>query len=196
MTNLVSIANQALGWLGAELITSIDDDVTGAKLVKANVDHLRRDLLTQVDWRFATALMKLPKSATSPEFGFANAFPIPNDTLKVITVNDNQYEWQRVGNNILTDEGTVNVRAIVDITDYQNMPDYFAQALAAYLSYNLAMPLTDSRSLQQDMFNLFREKLRTAKTTDGMQGKSRRLKMNGLLKSRAGNGTFWAGPIV
>ena len=42
----VSISNQALGWLGANPITSLDENGAAAALCRNNYDHCRDGLLT------------------------------------------------------------------------------------------------------------------------------------------------------
>jgi len=191
----VAIANMALGWLGANLITSLQDGSTEAKLMDANFFAIRDAVLEEVDWRFATARYSLVLSAEKPEFEYANKFLIKENVLKVITVNENKYDWQREGEYILSDEAVCNIRCIVRIVSPALFTPLFVQALAARLAADLAMPLTQNRTLQGDMYALYKVKLTEAKSSDGQQGKSRKLRMRKLLQARSTSGNFF-GPTV
>ncbi len=194
MASEVSICNQAIAWLGGTLITSLDDNSTEAKLCKATYASVRDAVLEARDWTFAIGRHDLPVSATAPINGYANAFPIPSDVLRILGVLDND-DWQVEGQDIVTNEGAVSIKAVVRVTDPNRFSALFVQALAARLAADLAIPLTQSRELQKQHYQIYNDKLDEAVTNDGMQGKSRKITSNWLQSSRVGSSTL-PGPTV
>ena len=196
MSTRVSICNQALGWLGANLITSLDDETTEANLCKANYDSLRDAVLESQNWTFATAWEKLIKLSTSPTSLYPNSFQIPADAIHIIYCGvdyDNPVNWRREGQTIVTDDGNCTIQYIKRIEDEAQFSSLFTQALAARLAADLAIPLTKSRTMQSDMFQLYQVKLKEAASRDNQQGRSRRIRSRWL--NRAGASSS-AGPTV
>lgn len=194
MASEVSICNQALSWLGGTHITSLDDDSTEASLCKATYASVRDAVLEARNWTFAIGRYDLPKAATGPTNGYANAFPIPSDVLRVLEVLDNN-DWRMEGDGIVTNEGAVSIRAVVRVTDPNRFSALFVQALAARLAADLAIALTQSRELQKQHYQIFEAKMDEAAVNDGMQGKSRQVTSNWLRSARSGSSTL-PGPTV
>ncbi len=194
MASEVSICNQALSWLGGAHITSLDDESTEAVLCKATYASVRDAVLEARDWTFAVGRYDLPKAATGPTNGYANAFPIPSDVLRILEVLDN-LDWQIEGQDVVTNEDAVSIKAVVRVTDPNRFSALFVQALAARLAADLAIALTQSRELQQQHYQLYLAKLDEAAANDGMQGKSRKITSSWLQRSRLGSSTL-PGPTV
>lgn len=194
MASDVSICNQALSWLGGSLITSLDDDINEAKVCKANYADIRDAVLEAHDWTFAIGRFDLPKSATPPVNGYANAFPLPPDVLRVMDFNDGE-DWRIEGTAIVTNEAAAKIRAVVRITDPNRFSALFVQALAARLAADLAITLTQSMKLQKQYYAIYNDKMNEASTNDGMQGKSRKITSSWLRGSRY-SGSSLAGPTV
>ena len=53
MSNRVDIANLSLTWMGANLITSLEDEAPEAQILKANYDLARDATLEAHEWSFA-----------------------------------------------------------------------------------------------------------------------------------------------
>jgi len=194
MASEVDICNLALSWLGGSLITSLDDNSTEAKLCKANYAIVRDAVVESRDWTFAVQRYDLAKNATPPVNGYANGFQIPSTVLRVVEVNCGE-DYRVEGNDIVTDENSVKIRAIGQVTDTSFFSPLFVQALAQRLAADIAIGLTQSRELQQQHWQLYLAKLDEAAANDGMQGKSRKITSNWLQQSRSG-GSALAGPTV
>jgi len=197
----VSIANQALSFLGADPIISLDDDQTEAKLVKANYAAIRLSLLEQHNWTFATAWADLNPLADPPVNQFSHAFPLPSTLLRVLFVGQDfehpEGAWRKEGNNIVKDGDTCRIQYILDITDPNNFSSLFVQAFAQRLAADLAIPLTNSRSLMENHWQLYEAKMKQAVSRDQLQGKSRRIRSRWLENGRFNYGRGGvAGPTV
>lgn len=201
MTTEVSICNQALGWLGEGFITSLDDDSKAAELCKLNYPELRNAVLEAANWTFASKRFELPKTDPPPPYGYANRYRLPSEVLRVIEVNKIDYydptrDWQKEGDSIVTNDNECRTRCIVQITDPTLFSPLFVQALAQRLAADLAVPITQSRALQGDHWQLYTAKMREAKALDGMQGKSKRARSRYLENARWSSGPAGAGPTV
>ena len=194
MASDVSICNTALSWIGGQLITSLDDESREAQLCKAVYEDVRDAVTAAHDWTFAIGRFDLPKNAAAPVNGYANGFQLPSEVLRVMDVNCGE-DWRIEGQDIVTNEGSAKIRAVVRITDPTRFSALFVQALAARLAADLAIPLTQSKELQRQHYELYMTKLSEAVTNDGMQGKSRKITSSWLRSSRYRGATL-AGPTV
>lgn len=198
----VSICNQALSWVGEDPITSLNDPTTKAEsLCKANYAPLRDAVLEAHNWTFAIARYNVAKLTTSPEYGYANQFTIPGEVLRVISVNklalnDVTRDWQIEGENIVTDDTTCKMMAVIRVTDPNKFSAMFEQALAARLAEALSIPITKSLNIQQAMMEKYDMLVRKAISIDNIQGKSKRLRSRWLQNARLSSGPRSIGPVV
>ena len=77
----VSISNRALTFLGAQPITSLDDDTKEARACKRMFEQSRNQVLRGHPWNFAMKRVELAADTTSPVWGKTNAFSWPSDCL-------------------------------------------------------------------------------------------------------------------
>ena len=175
----VKICNLALSWLAGNLIISLDDEIAEAQLCKANYELSRDAVLEAIAWTFATRRYRLTPEATGPAWGYAFQFTIPAEiiTLLEVTANSdtpngaNNLDWRREGNRILCDNSVAYVKAIYREDDPARYPPNFVQAVAARLATEIAIPLTESVELMQNMEGKYKDRLVIAAGTDGIQGK-------------------------
>jgi len=199
--SVVNICNMALGWIGGDRITSLGDDSTRANLCNLNYPRSRDVVLEAREWTFAVKHQLLSPDAaapSNPEYG--QRFFIPTDILRVLTVHQpvdfgadqltagliqaEQIPWVREGRYILCNFDEVSMRGIQRIESTGEFSESFVHALSARLAADLAIPLTESKELQQQMYSLYLEKLDDASATDGMQGRSQRIRSRYLQSRR------------
>ena len=200
----VAICNLALGWLGGDLIISLDDPSVEAKLCKANYELLRDAVIEEREWTFAVKRLEPAGLVAGPLYGFDKAFQIPPEVIRVLQVSragevidgtiiegsflsatrggtgtgrETRIEWNREADMIFANNSDrIFIRALIRIEDTTKYSPSFDQALAARLAMELAIPITNSRTLQKDMASLYVEKMRLAAATDGMQGRSQNVR--------------------
>ena len=199
----VSICNQALSLLGAigrentVPLTSLDDDSNYARLCKLNYEPVRDAVLAEHNWSFATRWEKLTAAADPSPGEFANEYPLPGDVLEVLFVGedyDHPEEWRLEGNAVRTD-GPGKVQVIYRVEDTSRFSSLFTQAFVARLAAELAIPVTNSRTLMENMFAMYDQKMKRAAARDSQQGTSRRIRSRWLSHSR-NRGMHLAGPTV
>lgn len=185
----VGICNLAIGWLGEKRITSIDDESTAARLCKEMWSHALDSLLASREWSFARERFgPLAAATTAPTYYYTKKFQIPSTVLRVLRVEDAYAqpieEWQREGQFIVCFDETVYMVALVRVTDIGSLPAPFAQALAARLSADLAIPITQNSDLWAKRVQLAAAELQNAATLDGMQGRAVRITQTNLSRVR------------
>ena len=181
------ICNLALQWLGEDPILTFEDapepesDTYARKrsLCKLNYPNARDAVLEDGDWTFANRFYNLGQLADPikndprpPITG--NAFQVPGDVLRIIQCDDGSANWNlpwiKLEDRVFIEAEQCYADTIVRIEDSIRYTPGFVQALAARLAADLAIPVRDSRSLQQDMWALYQSKLAGALANDGRQG--------------------------
>lgn len=199
MSTVVSICNQALAMVGGKLITSIDDDITEAKVCKANYEPVRDELLEAANWSFTLEWLDLPKLANPPLSEFANAFQLPSDVIRVIFVGkdfEHPTQWQREGMNIMTNNATCMCQVVRREVDTTKFTPKFVGAFATRLAAEMALPLTNNGKVYELLMGSAERKLTDAINSDNSQGRAKKIFSSWLQSARAGGYTGQAGPYV
>jgi len=180
MANEVTICNQALSYLGADPITSLEDNNATAALMKVNYDTLRDAVLEERHWTFAT-LRRSSTTANTPPYGDGFAHAIPQEYLlvyrvfrNVVSFDPNNWVpstgWRREGANIIAREETIHMWGTERLTNTNRYTSMFRQCLAARLAADLCMAITESAEHQERMWKLYASKIVAAAASDGGQG--------------------------
>lgn len=171
--SVVEICNRALDLLGAPPITSLDDASVAARLCSRNYGPCRDSVLRAYPWNEATARAALAAEVTAPAWGYARAYPLPADCLRVVTVEDELLAagpWRVEGGRILTDaDAPLNVRYIRQLTDPGLIGPLLADAIAARLAAQIAFGLTNNVSMAQSMQALLEQMMRDARRIDSLE---------------------------
>lgn len=173
--NDIDIVNAALVQLGCEKIVALDDSTAEGRIAGPLYPITRDAMLAQRQWTFAKTRVALALSNTPPVFGFANAYALPNDIITVIRV------WFADGRTLVADyirEGgyvLTNAEAPVFAEILRKVPEsafhpLFTKALVAQLAADMAIPLTENRSLADSWETKAVNRLQEAALQDGKQG--------------------------
>jgi hypothetical protein len=198
MISEVSICNQALGYLGANPITSFADQSTTAELCRNNYPYIRDAVLEERMWTFATARATSTVADLDP-WGQMYAHKMPLGWISVFRcyrdVNNIECPikstgWKREGQTVLSKEATVYLWGIQRITDTGKFSPLFTQALAARMAAELAIVITESKTLQSDLWTLYQAKLADATTRDGQQGSHERIQADTYITARGRGGAL------
>jgi hypothetical protein len=155
--------------------------------MRNNYPFIRDAVLEERMWTFATARAS-SISQTKDEWDSMYVHPSPPDWISVFRVyrnhNHRDYSWRMEGGNILSKYTSVLLWGLERVTDTGKFSPLFVQALAARIAADAAIPLTENRSLQSDMWNLYDAKLSAAAAKDGMQGSNDRTTSDRLINVR------------
>ncbi len=155
------VANHALQKLGAQLISSMNEDTREARTVNACYSILRDRELRAHSWNFSIKRVALAPSATVPAFGFAKAFPLPADCLRILP-SARHVDWTIENINgvshILTNEGAViYLRYVARITDEAVFDELFVDMLACKIAWHCCETITQSNQKKADVMNEYKE---------------------------------------
>ena len=196
MSQRIDIINVSLRLLGAESITSLEDDAPEAQLIK-DMYFIARDAMLEIaEWTFATKRFLPAKETESPAWGWTSSFPIPSDILRVTRVdradivslgssmNRRPAEHEVEGRKILCNEDVIYCTGIRRIEDEGIYSPMFAEAFGYKLAAQACLLITESNTKLQQMAGLYVEAIGKAKSRDGMQGTTRRLRNQTLSRAR------------
>lgn len=174
MVNETQICNMALGRVGLQRISSLTESSNIAVVCNLLYSQVRDQVLLHFPWNFAKSRASLTQLADAPAFGYTYQYQLPNDCLRVITMNsENQVDqpvWIKEGQYILTDETEAEIIYIRRVTETGLFTPLFIRALYVALAAELCITLASDRTTQTQLLNEFGGILRLAEATDGREG--------------------------
>ena len=179
MASDVSICNSALAKINAQRITVLTESTKAARL--CNVIFVPSlDFVTRSHpWTCAIHRQALAQLATGPIFEWTYQYQLPTSPYCLRPLNvystSGEPEYTIEGRSLLTNDTGVNLRYIKKITDYGEIDASLAEALAYYLAFQLAWPLKGSRTLKNDMWEIFEKRIKPlSKSVDSMQASTKK----------------------
>lgn len=194
MPSKVDIANNAFRLLGASRITAFDDGTKNANSVSEIYDDVHQELL-QFPWNFAATRVKLAQLATAPAFGYDHAYALPADWIFTISVSNNdagigtilyKEEYQDGQNVLLSSSDDVYLRYTFNLEDTNRMSAKFRKALSTALAQGMAIDITNSNTVEDQMDKRASKALSRAKSSDGIQSFPERRPLGSWRNSRSG----------
>lgn len=170
MATVLSICNSALIKLGANTITSIDQNSKEAILCKAQYPIVLTRVLQEHPWNFAIKRASLQKLADAPAFGFQAQFQLPPDYLRVLTPYPETVKFVVEGDKVLCDEANLSIRYLFNAEDPSKYPPQFAEVFAYELALELSYALVQSNTQQAQLANMAKNFKLTARTYDAQEG--------------------------
>lgn len=183
MASQVDICNRALTKLGAERITDINQSSKSARVMAALWDTVRRAELRKRFWSFAIGRDLLPALSTAPSWGFARAFQLPADFLRIVQINDvfivpsltdyregDDSAYAIEGKQLLCDfDAPLKIRFIRDITDPGSFDPLFVEAFASKLAYESCYEITQSHQARDAALNDYKIAVTEAGRTNAIE---------------------------
>ncbi|MBQ9236233.1 MAG: hypothetical protein IJ184_07225 [Alphaproteobacteria bacterium] len=164
----INIINRALLKIGEPLISSTAQEPNG-KIYGLIYEDILKLLLCNNDWRFAIKRVCLAPDIQDPISGFAKAYTLPADFLKLyqfglgwklpnyrnyIALSDERYSIE--GDKILCDvEDKLYISYVALVTEEKKFSPWFREAMAAKLAAEYAMRIKQSAQLAQGFENEF-----------------------------------------
>jgi hypothetical protein len=174
MSSQAGICNRALEKLGEQPIVSINDESKQAQALKRVYGETLNALLTEHPWHFAKKRAALAAAATAPDWGFAYAYPVPADFLRLLAIENGaafSLEADAVAPQaILSDvPPPLRVLYLYAVGDSGRLPPHFVEAFASKLAFDICEDLTQSNTKKDMMSQLFLADLAKAKRINGLQ---------------------------
>ncbi len=178
MADKIDVINSALRRIGASRISDPNEPVKNANVARDIYDDILEDLLRSNFWNFATRRIELAQLSEVPTFEFDYAYALPSDWLRTVSVHPNgdgyqsiiNYKEENVGdqNVILASTEELFMRYIALVTDVNLWSADFKQAMILALARDLAIPISSSNELREQMDTAARKALAKARSTDAM----------------------------
>ena len=183
----IDICSRALILVGAEPITSFDDDTTEALIAGNMYEDIARTNLTATRWRFATNQAILNRLSDAPTGRFSSAYQLPDYLfLHAVTVRDFQIEYNVYGNKVFCDADTADV-LIADFTyraSEVDWPSYFSVCVEYAMAVVFATALIRDTSLSGLMSNQYEFLMAKARSTDSQQQTTRKIVTSRFITNR------------
>lgn len=199
MATKVQICNVALSaYLGAGRITSITEDSTAAIQCNLHFDDIVLDLFETHWWDFATGRQLLAEKATNDRSAeWAYAYQKPADSVAIRWVNHAETARGLIGrgespdvirettlDTIYCDVAGATCEFTKNLTDTALYPQYFANAISAYLAAAVALPITKNMELARNAQRMAYDQLGKAIALDERQQGKREDQVPEYLKLR------------
>jgi len=195
MPGETDVVNVALIRIGASRITSLTDGSPSANAANDIYALTRDKLLRAHPWNFASKRVKLAQSSTDPTFEYDFAYPLPADWIRNVSVHDNdaghgtidfRTELNDTQRAIVTSVDAVYLRYVAQITDANLMAPDFRDALEFALARDLAIKLTSSNTLRDEMSTEATKAKAAARSSDAMGAPPERRPIGSWVTARGG----------
>lgn len=183
------ICNLALGHLGEAPIASLAEDTAAGRACALYYEQTRDAVLRSHRWNFAAARVAIDAEDEAPAFGWAKAYALPEDCLRVLEVNGSEAgdwisdEFAVEGRMILTDATTLNLVYVAKVEDVTLFDPLFVEALAIKLAIALSETIRGTTGKAADLATMYEQKTAPlARRVDANEGRRRKgiLPMNSL----------------
>lgn len=172
----IEICSVALVKIGASDIAAFDDETVEADVASRLYDVTLNGLIVTHPWHFTLAEAELEAVDEPAQAGFAHAFAMPDDLLRIISAGAGSrargVEYRVAGRRLYANAPRI-------LLSYQrrpatvDFPPFFVQALIARLAAELCIPLTEGTSRAEALYGLAAAELRIAKLLDSQQATPR-----------------------
>lgn len=180
MSSRLEIVNHALTLLGAEALSSFEDDTAEARAALRVYDRTYAAALSAYRWACArVTTTQLPRLAGDTPDG-RYRYGLPAGWLTLVALTDRsgaRVSYRLEGPALIPDRPTGDTEALflsyVQPIDEGQLPEYLARALAYELAAELAMPLTENATRAENLRDAAAAAWRRARIADsqseGMQ---------------------------
>jgi len=200
MTSTVDIANYALNSLGANNISSFEENSKPARLINQRFNSVRDSVFRAHPWNCLLRRAELAKESEAPPFGYANQFTLPTNPycLRVLEFSNGTLSYPQdnmfnntggpvfviEGRKLLSDEGIAKIKYVSRVTDPQEYDANLIDTLAAAIAFEVSYAITGSNTVKQMMAAEYSDKLKQAAFVDATEGAPQRLEASEFIESR------------
>lgn len=152
-TSDISICAAALQLIGAEEITSFLDETREARICASIYKIVKDDLLQSHTWRFSTRQEQLNRLVATPLYGYAYAYSLPSDFLRLVGKSNPTTPHQIFENKVYTDLTPVYASLQYSVKE-TFFPAYFVRLMILEMAGLLAASLLEDEN-KADKFSGF-----------------------------------------
>mgnify|MGYP001306034644 FL=1 len=170
MASIVDINNAALNQLGASTILSLTEDSKNARICNARYTQIRDSVFRSHPWNCLQKRLELSSSTTTPAWGYSFQYDLPGDCLRLLRILDYDSDHKVEGRSILSNNSSMKILYVSRVTDPNQYDELLRETLAAAIAADIAYAITSNNTTQQNMINLYQNKLRDARFVDSTEG--------------------------
>ena len=178
--NEIDIINRALVKVGANPIQGLEENSAESIVIKDLYSGVRDMVLSAYSWSFAKKKSILTKT-TKQYIDGRNIFILPNDILRLLSVDTDDYEL--IEGELLSVQDSVFVTYIFrpNVIDF---PAYFENTLVAKLASEVCLPLTDSTARTEFLIKIADKEFKACRLIDARQDITGHIIMDSLTGER------------
>lgn len=165
-TTKISICSSALLRIGADEITSFEDETRESKLCNADYEQTVRNCLSSRRWGFAKKQVQLNRLTQTPLYKYKYAFQLPTDFISFAGKNNPQFRHEVQGNHIYCDASEIELCYIFRARE-EDFPPYFTEYLILCFCSKFSMSLLEDVQKSNYYKSLETEQMRKAMSVDG-----------------------------
>ena len=177
----------ALLKIGARPIASLGEPGPEGECARRLYPVVKNALLVAHPWTFTLATASIAADEGADSGAFARAFPLPSDTLRVISAGAGSrgrgLTFALAGRYIQADADTI-VLSYQRETPESDFPAHFVAPLITKLAAEFCVPLTEGSARAKELFVLAEAELRSARLIDSQQATPRRIEDFSLIDAR------------
>jgi hypothetical protein len=167
--NATDICNVALGMIGQNFITALDDGTHTANQCKLFFEPARDACLRDHLWNFAQKRAILAQT-TAPAAQWSYAYQLPADCLRMIALNaEAGLEWAVEGRTVVADAPSATILYVAKVDDVNLWDALFIDAFTVLLASKLALAVAHDAAYSTELLKLYNLRLADAKAVDGQE---------------------------
>lgn len=189
MPSLVDIYNKALGHVGAKRVMSVEDNNNRRQICDDMYEFALRSTLEAREWTFASLRANLlPDPSITPPWGYNYGYHQPNLCLRVTELRygrrTQDIAWEVEGDFIYSTTPTISIKYNTLVENTNKFSPNFVEMLSLKLASDICIPITENRTLRQELLAQYMMLLEEASALDGLQASRERLRSDRLLQAR------------
>ena len=184
----IDVCSRALILIGADPITSFEDNTTEA-LVSVNMyEDVAQAALTSMRWRFATDQAQLARLLNTPTGRYDAAYQLPSNMLMLnaLTINDMAVPYTIYGDKVFCNvsEQDELIADFIYRAPEENWPSYFTLAVEYTMASVFAGSVARNETLVQIMDQKAGVAMAKARSLDSQQNSTRKLTTSRFITER------------
>ena len=192
MPSKIDIVNRALVRIGAEIITSFDDESNEAIVANELYNDVVADLMSRHRWTFLKGQIQLSRLSATPSARWDAAYQIPDGIENVIAVMvaDRPISFDRQDDKIFCNASTAET-VILEYTgtvDEDRWPGWFVTLVSYELASTFAIPIGDRADLAEWYEKKSLRHFGLAKQNDSQGHTTRMMPVGKFIATRRGRG--------
>lgn len=180
----VTIANRSLSLLGENQIASLQDNTATARLCLLHLPEARDAAFAEHNWNFAKVQVALVSTGVKPVHTWSFEYTLPADIVRIVRPAIMTDDYEVLGNKLLTNWASMSITYIKRVTDPDDWPALFQEAVVFKLAGLIAPVLKADQEIEVRMEQLFQKSIIKAKIWDAQEESTMILEADDLITIR------------